>query len=397
MSDRPARRPAATDATRAGPLTGIRVLDLSAYIAGPYGCTLLADQGAEVIKIEPPDGDNLRKYPSTLRSESRAFLGVNRSKRGVVLDLKQPDGPRRAAASWSRSADVLVHNFRPGVPDAPRHRLRRSCSALNPRLIYCAVTGYGEQRPAEGQGRLRPGAADHDAACARCRASAAARPRSCTARWSTTTPPRCVAARRRFRAVRARAQRAGPVRRRLAAAQRADDAVGAHDLGRGRAARRRARHALGRHHRPASRRAKDISTSRRIRRTSGRRCASKTGLAELADDARYDTVRKRAAARGRDRAEAARGACRRAPRWNGRRCSASEVPCAAARTVEDMFDHPQVLAEDMIAHFEHPAVGSYRGLKRAIRFGAHAGPRPVRGAGVRPGFGRRAGAKRLHR
>src|SRR5690606_25998789 len=78
----------------AGPLTGIKVLDLSAYIAGPYGCTLLADQGASVIKVEPPTGDNLRKYPSTLEAESRAFLGVNRSKAGICLDLK--DGDQRA-------------------------------------------------------------------------------------------------------------------------------------------------------------------------------------------------------------------------------------------------------------------------------------------------------------
>src|SRR5439155_10905208 len=75
-----------------GPLSGVKVLDLSAYIAGPYGCTLLADQGAEVIKVEPPDGDNLRTYPSTLQAESRAFIGVNRSKRGIVLDLKRPAG-----------------------------------------------------------------------------------------------------------------------------------------------------------------------------------------------------------------------------------------------------------------------------------------------------------------
>ena len=61
-----------------GPLSGVRVLDLSAYIAGPYGCTLLADQGAEVVKVESPEGDNLRRYPSTLDKESRAFLGVNR-------------------------------------------------------------------------------------------------------------------------------------------------------------------------------------------------------------------------------------------------------------------------------------------------------------------------------
>ena len=94
--------PPVSDARRSGPpgpLSGVRVLDLSAYIAGPYGCTLLADQGADVIKIEPPDGDNLRHYPSTLQSENRAFLGVNRSKRGVVLDLKKRRRARRAAAS----------------------------------------------------------------------------------------------------------------------------------------------------------------------------------------------------------------------------------------------------------------------------------------------------------
>ena len=118
----------------AGPLSGLRVLDLSAYIAGPYGCTLLADQGAEVIKIEPPAGDNLRKYPSTLPNESRAFLGVNRSKFGVMLDLKQPD-QLAALLALVRDADVLVHNFRPSVP--PRLGIAwEQVRDLNPRLIY---------------------------------------------------------------------------------------------------------------------------------------------------------------------------------------------------------------------------------------------------------------------
>src|SRR5688500_6717033 len=94
-----------------GPLSGVRVRYLSAYIAGPYGCTLLADQGAEVIKIEPPDGDNLRKYPSTLQAESRAFIGVNRSKLGLSLDLKRPEG-LAALLRLVSTADVLVHNFR---------------------------------------------------------------------------------------------------------------------------------------------------------------------------------------------------------------------------------------------------------------------------------------------
>ena len=128
-----------------GPLHGIRVLDLSAYIAGPYGCTLLADQGADVLKIEPPGGDNLRQYPSTLPSESRAFLGVNRSKRGMVLDLKD-SADHAVLLRLVRDADVLVHNFRPGVPE----RLGIAYAQLQPlndRLIYCAVTGFGETGP----------------------------------------------------------------------------------------------------------------------------------------------------------------------------------------------------------------------------------------------------------
>jgi len=128
-----------------GPLTGVRLLDLSAYIAGPYGCSLLAEMGAEVIKIEPPDGDNLRKYPSTLPSESRAFLGVNRSKLGLALDLKQPDG-QAVLMRLIKKADVLVHNFRPSVP--PRLGIDYDkLKEVNPRLIYCAVTGYGETGP----------------------------------------------------------------------------------------------------------------------------------------------------------------------------------------------------------------------------------------------------------
>ncbi|MEG1771505.1 MAG: CoA transferase, partial [Comamonas sp.] len=128
-----------------GPLSGIRVLDLSAYIAGPYGCSLLADQGAEVIKIEPPTGDNLRKYPSTLEAESRAFVGVNRSKWGMVLDLKQSE-ELATLLRLVRDADVLVHNFRPGVPERLGIAFEQ-LTQINPRLVYCSVTGYGASGP----------------------------------------------------------------------------------------------------------------------------------------------------------------------------------------------------------------------------------------------------------
>ena len=76
----------------AGPLDGIKVLDLCSYLAGPYGCTLLADFGADVVKIESPQGDMLRQFPSSLAGESRFFLGTNRGKRALALDLKQPEG-----------------------------------------------------------------------------------------------------------------------------------------------------------------------------------------------------------------------------------------------------------------------------------------------------------------
>ena len=200
-------------ANAGGPLAGVRVLDLSAYIAGPYGCSLLADQGAEVIKIEPPDGDNLRKYPSTLESESRAFLGVNRSKLGVALDLKQPQG-LAALKKLVQSADVLVHNFRPSV--APRLGISyEQLRELNPRLIYCAVSGYGESGPLKEN-------AGYDQVLQ-------TRTGMCAMQGRHDGPPEIIvrfgsgllcfragSVRRGIGPVRARAQRPGPVCRRVA-------------------------------------------------------------------------------------------------------------------------------------------------------------------------------------
>src|SRR5262249_46425481 len=132
-----------------GPLTGIRVLDFTSYLAGPYGCALLADLGAEVLKIEAPDGDMLRQYPSTLLGESRAFLGVNRNKRGLVVDLKHPDG-RAVVHRLVREVDVVVENFRPNVP-ARLGIDYETLQGINPALIYCAVTGYGDRGPLRDQ------------------------------------------------------------------------------------------------------------------------------------------------------------------------------------------------------------------------------------------------------
>ena len=134
----------------AGPLSGVTVLDLCSYLAGPYGCTLLADLGADVIKIESPQGDMLRQFPSSLPGEARFFLGTNRGKRAVALDLKQPEG-LAVLHRMVESADVLVENFRPSVParlgiDYPRLK------KINPRLVYAGLTGYGDTGPLSDKG-----------------------------------------------------------------------------------------------------------------------------------------------------------------------------------------------------------------------------------------------------
>src|SRR5207248_10014799 len=134
----------------AGPLDGVTVLDVCSYLAGPYGCTLLADLGARVIKIESPQGDMLGQFPSSLAGEARFFLGTNRGKRAIALDLKQKEG-LAILHRMVESADVLVENFRPSVParlgiDYPRLK------EINARLVYAGLTGYGDKGPLSEKG-----------------------------------------------------------------------------------------------------------------------------------------------------------------------------------------------------------------------------------------------------
>jgi crotonobetainyl-CoA:carnitine CoA-transferase CaiB-like acyl-CoA transferase len=129
-----------------GPLAGIRVIDLTRVLAGPFATQSLGDLGAEVLKIEPPGGgDETRRFPPFIDGEGHYFLGINRNKKSLVVDLQQEAGKeilRRLAAG----ADILVENYRPGVMD----RLGLGYGALseiNPRLIYCAISGFGLTGP----------------------------------------------------------------------------------------------------------------------------------------------------------------------------------------------------------------------------------------------------------
>ena len=319
----------------------MRVLDLSAYIAGPYGCTLLADQGAEVIKIEPPDGDNLRKYPSTLQAESRAFIGVNRSKLGIVLDLKTAAG-LAALLRLVREADVLVHNFRPGVPK----RLGidyEQLSAINPRLIYCAVTGYGENGPMKDKAGYDQVLQTMTGMCA-LQGKRGGAPEIIYGSVVDYYAAALVAGGVASALYERERSGLGPVRRRVAAAQRVDDAVGALDLGRGRAARHRPRHALRRHHRhPSDARGLSLHLGEHAALLA-ERCARRSACRSWPPTSATTRVRKRAehAAEIVPRLHEALHA-RSALEWEAH--FGDDVPCAAARSLEDMFDNPQVLAE----------------------------------------------------
>ena len=133
------------------PLAGIRVLDLTRVLAGPFAAMMLGDMGADVIKVEEPGkGDDTRKWPPFVGGEASYFMSVNRSKRSLTLNLKAPEGVAILKRLAARS-DVVLENFRTGTMEklgVGYETLRRA----NPRLVYCAISGFGESGPEAGRG-----------------------------------------------------------------------------------------------------------------------------------------------------------------------------------------------------------------------------------------------------
>jgi crotonobetainyl-CoA:carnitine CoA-transferase CaiB-like acyl-CoA transferase len=360
-----------TTTTRQGPLAGVRVLDLSAYIAGPYGCTLLADQGAEVLKIEPPGGDNLRHYPSTLTHESRAFLGVNRSKRGVTLDLKQPTD-REVLLRLVKEADVLVHNFRPGVP-ARLGIAYEQLQPLNDRLIYCAVTGFGETGPLKDKAGYDQVLQTYSGMCDE-QGPRGGPPEilygSVVDYFAASMVAAGIASALYEREKSGRGQQVGVSLLRAALTMQSARLVWAEGEPRDVSRDMRSGGITGLHPTREGHLYLSANTPH-----FWRALCEKTGLMALHDDPRYDSVKKRAAHRDEIVPQLREAlSVRTALEWET--VFGDSVPCAASRTVADMFDDPQVAAEAMVAELPHPTLGSYRGFAQPWVYSRTQGPQP---------------------
>jgi len=127
------------------PLSGILVLDFTTLLPGPLATLMLAEAGAEVVKIERPGGEELRRYPPHIDGESAVYALLNRGKKSIVLDLKAADDLARLSPFLAR-CDVVVEQFRPGTM-ARLGLGYEAIKAVNPRVVYCAITGYGQDGP----------------------------------------------------------------------------------------------------------------------------------------------------------------------------------------------------------------------------------------------------------
>ncbi len=365
------------------PLSGIKVLDLSAYIAGPYGCNLLADMGAEVIKIEPPEGDNLRKYPSTLPGESRAFLGVNRGKFGMCLDLKTELGYQVFIRLVSQ-ADVIVHNFRPSVP--PRLRIDYdTLRAHNPRLVYCSLTGYGQSGPLANR-------AGYDQVLQ-------ARTGICSSQGTVDEPKIVYGSVVDYYGA---AMLANGVT--AALLQREKTGEGQHvtvSLLSSALAMQAARlvvtedepRAINRDMRSGGITGIHPTRSGHLYLSANtahfwRSLCTLVGLPELAEDERYDTVKKRAA-NVEQLVPVLRDALMRRTAEEWEHIFGEQVPCSVVRNTEDVFEDAQVQEQGLIGEHTHPILGRYRTIANPISFSAVQAKRKLRSA---PGLGQHTSA-----
>jgi len=356
-------------------LSGVTVLDLTSYLAGPYAGTLLGDLGANVVKIEPPGGDMMRQYPSTLRGESRAYVGANRNKRGIIVDLKTPQG-LEVFDRLVRTADVVLQNFRPGAAERLSIHYERLVQ-LNPKLVYCSLTGFG----ATGPMAEHPGF-DQVLQCMSGIAVAQGADEgvphvvwgSVVDYYAASLVAMSICAALLTRDKTGQSQRVETSLLRSALALQAGRMVWADNEPRSVTRDLRGGRLAAIHPTKEGYLYLQAQTP-----AFWRALCELTGLQELAEDPRYDDMRKRKE-REDELVPKLRAALahRTAEEWE--QIFQSKVPCTVVRPIEDMFVHPQVLAQNLVAHHEHPVVGGYRAMTGPVLFDGGRSDKPDRRA-----------------
>lgn len=356
-------------------LNGVRVLDLTAYVAGPYGATLLGDMGADVIKIESPDGDTMRHYPSSLPGESRVYVGANRNKRSIVMDLKNP----QAKAVFKRmvsDCDVVLHNFRPAAAarlgvDWP------NLKAINPRIVFCNLTGFGNTGPmADSPGFDQ--VLQSMTGIAHAQGAQTGAPQilwgSVVDFYAASMLAMAVSAALFDRERTGEGQNIDVSLLRSALAMQAGRMVWARDESREVERDLRAGRLAGIH--PTKEGYLYLQAQTPKFWTA---LCELTGLHDLANNPRYDDMKKRREHEDEilPRLRAAL-ATRTALEWEA--IFAEAVPCTAVRRIEDMFDHPQVLAQGLVSTHEHPTLGAYRAMSSPVVIDGGRGSSPDRRA-----------------
>ena len=356
-----------------GPLAGVRIVDMTAMLAGPWATMILGDQGADVIKIESPaGGDHTRATDGD--GLPAGFLNLNRSKRSVAIDLKNPRG-RGLLLALVKTADVVAQNFRPGVAD----RLGvgyDAARAARPDIVYMSISGFGEKGPYAGQRVYDPVIQALSGLTTVQAGSDEARPRLVRTvlpdKLTAMTAAQAIAA-----ALYARANGGGGRHIRLSMLDAVLQFLWASDMSGQTFADR-----LPAPQRPASR-VDLIYETRDGAITLGANTnrewaglARALGEPELIDDPRFATP----AARQRnidERLEHVQARLRENTRAHWlETLRAHDVPCAPTLTRGRVVEHPQVAASEILIEYDHPSAGRLRQTRSAARFGGTPAPAP---------------------
>lgn len=355
--------------TNLGALTGVRVVDVSAYVAAPYAATLMADMGADIIKVEPPEGDNLRNYPSTLDQECRFFVGTNRGKRSIALDLKKPEG-LAILERLVAEADVFVHNFRPGVAERLGIGYEKFASR-HPRLIYAVMTAYGESGPLQKRPGYDQVLQSMTGLCAG-QADPGGPPHlvhgSLVDYYAATVFALGIVSALYERERSGKGQRMGASLLSSALCMQAGRFVWSES-----------------EPLKIDRNVRSVGVNGIFPTKEGHLYLQATtphfwtslcrllGCDDMAVNPDYDSVRKRLNRKDEVAARITEALSQRtAEEWEV--ILSEELPSTVVRSLEDLFEHPQVVEQGLVTNYVHPTIGSYKGFSNPISFGRSKAP-----------------------